>query len=195
MKQFIGRRHHSALTIICSFLSSASPVYHGWLDLSNKREGPWLAASPGVPKIVMGNQQCIRGLAVVRPRSKARWYSGAMFQLPFTSPIVRQKRLQKCPVSWGRHGEPMAKRLLDQLREVLRLKHDSYRTEAYVDCMRRFILFQGRRRLAEVGARGVQPLLAHLAHDRAKIDCRLWKNAELPASFLPISQPPRSSSP
>jgi hypothetical protein len=37
----------------------------------------------------------------------------------------------------------MAKKLLDQLREELRLKHYSYRTEqAYVDWVRRFILFQ-----------------------------------------------------
>ncbi|MGC8827326.1 MAG: phage integrase N-terminal SAM-like domain-containing protein, partial [Anaerolineae bacterium] len=37
-------------------------------------------------------------------------------------------------------SSPMAKKLLDQLREVLRLKHYSYRTEqAYVDWVRRFI--------------------------------------------------------
>lgn len=36
----------------------------------------------------------------------------------------------------------MAKKLLDQLRKVLRLKHYSYRTEqAHVDWVRHFILF------------------------------------------------------
>ncbi len=47
----------------------------------------------------------------------------------------------------------MAKKLLDQLREALRLKHYSYRTEeAYVDWVRRFILFHGKRHPAEMGA-------------------------------------------
>ncbi len=38
----------------------------------------------------------------------------------------------------------MAKKLLDQLRETLRLKHSSYRTEpSCVDWVRRFITFGG----------------------------------------------------
>lgn len=46
----------------------------------------------------------------------------------------------------------MAKKLLDQLREALRLKHYSYRTEqAYVDWVRRFILFHHKRHPAEMG--------------------------------------------
>jgi hypothetical protein len=41
----------------------------------------------------------------------------------------------------------MAGRLLDQLREVLRLKHYPYRTEqAYVDWARRFMLFHRETR-------------------------------------------------
>ncbi|MGB9872428.1 MAG: integron integrase, partial [Anaerolineae bacterium] len=58
----------------------------------------------------------------------------------------------------------MAKKLLDQLREVLRLKHYSYRTEqAYVDWVRRFILFHNKRHPAEMGAPEIQAFLAHLA--------------------------------
>jgi site-specific recombinase XerD len=58
----------------------------------------------------------------------------------------------------------MAKKLLDQLREVLRLKHYSYRTEqAYVDWVRRFILFHDKRHPAEMGAPEIQAFLAHLA--------------------------------
>jgi integron integrase len=58
----------------------------------------------------------------------------------------------------------MAKKLLDQLREVLRLKHYSYRTEeAYVNWVRRFILFHGKRHPAEMGAPEIQAFLAHLA--------------------------------
>ena len=56
----------------------------------------------------------------------------------------------------------MAKKLLDQLREVLRLKHYSYRTEqAYVDWVRRFILFHGKRHPAEMGTPEIQAFLAH----------------------------------
>lgn len=60
----------------------------------------------------------------------------------------------------------MVKRPLDQLREVLRLKHYSYRTKAYVDWMRRFILFHGKRHPQEMGAPKAQASLAHLVQDR-----------------------------
>jgi integron integrase len=61
----------------------------------------------------------------------------------------------------------MAKKLLDQLREALRIKHYSYRTEqAYVDWVRRFILFHNKRHPAEMGAPEIQSFLAHLAQDR-----------------------------
>ncbi len=61
----------------------------------------------------------------------------------------------------------MAKKLLDQLRETLRIKHYSYRTEeAYVDWARRFILFHNKRHPAEMGAPQIQSFLAHLAQDR-----------------------------
>jgi site-specific recombinase XerD len=61
----------------------------------------------------------------------------------------------------------MAKKLLDQLREELRLKHYSYRTEqAYVDWVRRFILFHNKRHPAEMGAPEIRAFLAHLAQER-----------------------------
>jgi len=40
----------------------------------------------------------------------------------------------------------MAKKLLDQLADALRTKHDSYRTEeTYIDWVRRFILFHEKK--------------------------------------------------
>jgi hypothetical protein len=43
---------------------------------------------------------------------------------------------------------PPPKKLLDQVREALRLKHYSYRTEqAYVDWITRYILFHDKRHL------------------------------------------------
>jgi len=44
-------------------------------------------------------------------------------------------------------------RLLDQVREVIRTRHYSIRTEqAYVQWIRRFILFDGKRHPREMGA-------------------------------------------
>ncbi|MBC7348006.1 MAG: integron integrase [Clostridia bacterium] len=61
----------------------------------------------------------------------------------------------------------MAKKLVDHLRQALRLKHYSYRTEeAYVDWARRFILFHGKRHPAEMGAPEIQAFLAYLAQER-----------------------------
>ncbi|MEM4204273.1 MAG: integron integrase [Candidatus Methanomethylicaceae archaeon] len=66
----------------------------------------------------------------------------------------------------------MAKKLLDQLRETLRLIHYSYRTEAsYVEWVRRFILFHGKRHPAEMGAAKIQAFLLHLANDRNVSAC------------------------
>jgi integron integrase len=61
----------------------------------------------------------------------------------------------------------MAKKLLDQMQETLRLKHYSYRTEeAYLDWARRYILFHGKRHPAEMGVPEIQAFLAHLASER-----------------------------
>src|SRR5438876_4206967 len=55
-------------------------------------------------------------------------------------------------------------RLLDQVREVLRLKHYSIRTEeAYVQWIKRFIFFHGKRHPREMGAREIEMFLTDLA--------------------------------
>jgi site-specific recombinase XerD len=57
--------------------------------------------------------------------------------------------------------------LLDQLRERIRLRHYSIRTErAYVDWVRRFILFHGKRHPIFLGAAEVEAFLTSLAVDR-----------------------------
>lgn len=54
--------------------------------------------------------------------------------------------------------------MLDQVRERLRVKHYSYRTEEqYVPWIRRFILFHGKRHPCEMGAPEVEAFLTHLA--------------------------------
>ena len=55
-------------------------------------------------------------------------------------------------------------RLREQLREVIRFKHYSIRTETmYWHWMRRFILFHGKKHPREMGAAEVQSFLTHLA--------------------------------
>ena len=61
-----------------------------------------------------------------------------------------------------------APRLLDRMRDAIRLRHYSRRTEkAYVGWARRFVLFHGKRHPAEMGAAEVTAFLSHLAtHSR-----------------------------
>ena len=62
---------------------------------------------------------------------------------------------------------PRSPKLLEQLRESLRVRHYSLRTEdAYFDWARRFILFHGKRHPKDMGAEEVQAFLTHLAVDR-----------------------------
>jgi integron integrase len=64
-------------------------------------------------------------------------------------------------------GAPRAGRLLDRLRESIRLRQYSLRTErAYVGWTRRFILFHGKRHPAELGAEHITRFLSHLATER-----------------------------
>ncbi|MDP2752498.1 MAG: integron integrase [Rhodocyclaceae bacterium] len=59
---------------------------------------------------------------------------------------------------------PQAPKLLDQVRDRLRLKHYSIRTETqYVQWIRRFILFHGKRHPSNMGAVEVEAFLTHLA--------------------------------
>jgi integron integrase len=58
-------------------------------------------------------------------------------------------------------------RLLDQVRDAMRVKRYSYRTEqAYLDWITRFILFHNKRHPKTMGADEVTQFLTHLAVDR-----------------------------
>jgi integron integrase len=58
-------------------------------------------------------------------------------------------------------------RLLDQVRDAVRRRNYSYRTEeAYVHWIKRFIYFSAKRHPTEVGAAGVTAFINHLARDR-----------------------------
>ncbi len=59
---------------------------------------------------------------------------------------------------------PRPPRLLDRVREAIRSRHYSRRTEkAYVHWIRRFIFFHGKRHPAEMGAAEVAAFLTSLA--------------------------------
>jgi site-specific recombinase XerD len=58
-------------------------------------------------------------------------------------------------------GKP---RLLDQVRQTIRRKHYSIRTEeAYVDWIKRYIFFHKKRHPAEMDEREIEQFLNHLA--------------------------------
>jgi integron integrase len=62
---------------------------------------------------------------------------------------------------------PESPRLLDQVRNAIRLRHYSFKTEkAYVDWIRRFIIFHGKRHPNLMGGVEVENFLSHLARDR-----------------------------
>lgn len=65
----------------------------------------------------------------------------------------------------GEAGRPV--RLLDKVREAIRVRHYSRRTElAYVGWIRRFVAANGRRHPRELGASEVEAFLTRLANDQ-----------------------------
>lgn len=68
----------------------------------------------------------------------------------------------------GKNTRAKPKKLLDQVWDVLRVKHYSYRTEkTYIFWIRRYIFFQGKKHPVEMGAQQIQEFLTHLAVDRS----------------------------
>jgi len=60
--------------------------------------------------------------------------------------------------------ESRPRKLLDQVRDVIRLKHYSYRTEqSYVGWIRRYILFHNKQHPKDMGGAEVEAFLTHLA--------------------------------
>ena len=58
------------------------------------------------------------------------------------------------------------KKLLDQVRDAIRVRHYSIRTEqAYIGWARRFILFHNKRHPKDMGVPEIEAFLTHLAVD------------------------------
>jgi site-specific recombinase XerD len=63
--------------------------------------------------------------------------------------------------------EHRPRRLLDQVRDAIRLKHYSLRTEeAYVTWIKRYILFHNKRHPKEMASAEIAAFLTHLAVDQ-----------------------------
>ena len=61
---------------------------------------------------------------------------------------------------------PSKPKLLDQVRDVIRRKHYSFRTEqTYLDWTRRFILFHDKRHPSEMAEAEVTEFLTYLARE------------------------------
>ncbi len=82
------------------------------------------------------------------------------------------RRIRGFPDRDGRWGGALssdstrAPRLLERVRSAIRVRHYSIRTEqAYIQWIRRFILFHGKRHPAELGGAEIATFLSHLAVD------------------------------
>jgi integron integrase len=76
--------------------------------------------------------------------------------------IIREDFMQP-----GQEGPSSSPRLLDQVRDAIRLKHYSIRTEhAYVGWIKRYIFYHQKRHPREMGAKEVTQFLTHLAARR-----------------------------
>jgi integrase len=75
-------------------------------------------------------------------------------------------------------------KLLDQVRDKIRTKHYSIRTEsAYTDWIKRFILFHGKRHPSEMGGAEVEAFLSHLAV-KGKVSASTQNQAKSAILFL-----------
>ncbi|MEH1858983.1 MAG: phage integrase N-terminal SAM-like domain-containing protein [Nostoc sp.] len=60
--------------------------------------------------------------------------------------------------------EQRPKKLLEQVQDVIRLKHYSYQTEkTYIYWIRRYILFHNKRHPKDMGSTEIETFLTHLA--------------------------------
>ena len=66
--------------------------------------------------------------------------------------------------SYGPRSQHQPPKLLEQVRETIRARHYSLRTEeTYLHWIKRFILFHGKRHPRDMGVQEVQQFLSHLA--------------------------------
>jgi hypothetical protein len=75
-------------------------------------------------------------------------------------------QLLKAKILVSETTSPKPKKLLDQLRDTIRIKHYSYSTEkTYVHWVKRYILFHNKRHPAEMGVPEIEAFLSNLAQE------------------------------
>jgi site-specific recombinase XerD len=83
------------------------------------------------------------------------------------SMVRSQKSIGGVNRSSSRERTLQDRRSLDVVREVIRLKHYSYRTEqTYLDWIKRYLLDHDKKYPRDMGAHEIQDFLTHLAVDR-----------------------------
>jgi integrase len=93
--------------------------------------------------------------------------SGLQYFQTLTILLGGKAMSQPTPDSQPSYMAPAAPRFLDVVRERIRAKHYSLRTEeAYVHWIKRFILFHGKRHPRDMGAPEVEAFLSYLANTR-----------------------------
>ena len=81
--------------------------------------------------------------------------------------LIPLQHLRSNSSTTGSSSPDRPPRLLDAVRAAIRVRHYSHRTEkAYVDWIRRFILYHGKRHPREMGGPEVAQFLSHLASER-----------------------------
>jgi Phage integrase, N-terminal SAM-like domain len=86
-----------------------------------------------------------------------------MIRLPLARPITKSDIIGR-GISTASRRREQALKLLDQTRDVLRLKHYRLRTErSYCDWIERFIRFHQLRHPKELGVAEITKFLTHLA--------------------------------
>src|SRR5215211_4134232 len=85
----------------------------------------------------------------------------------YTPPKTNMPTQTSAPLQPQGTSSPQAKKLLDQMRDVLQTQHYSYRTEnTYVEWAKRFILFHKKRHPRDMGVPEVEAFITHLATQR-----------------------------
>ena len=85
-----------------------------------------------------------------------------MIDRNFLDNILDSHTIQKH--SEYRPMENPPKKLLEQVSDVIRLKHYSYKTEkSYINWIKRYILFHNKRHPREMGGKEIEEFLTYLA--------------------------------
>ena len=95
-------------------------------------------------------------------------YHGVIYCINEQAVLVDDPAREKIMSDQHPTPHPHGPRLLDRVRDVLRQRHYSYRTEqAYIHWIKRYILFHEKKHPAQMGAEEITAFLTYLARERS----------------------------